>query len=97
MPRYFFDIKDGTDFTDLHGSEFTDLRAARIEAVRLAAEVLKEMPERFWNCEEWTMSVSDHDRQMLFTLRFLAQSVPSATSPDNALLLPVGLAAGVIK
>jgi hypothetical protein len=41
--------------------------------VRFASEVLKEMPERFWNCEEWTMTVSDHHREPLFTLKFLAE------------------------
>ena len=74
MPQYFFDIRDGQDFPDLQGSEWKNLAEARVEAVRYAAEVLKEMPERFWHCEEWTMTVSDHNRKMLFTLKFLAES-----------------------
>jgi hypothetical protein len=74
MPRYYFDIKDGTDFVDADGSDWPDLAAARIEAVRLSAEVLKEMPERFWHAEKWTMTVSDHDRLRLFTLKFQAES-----------------------
>ena len=74
MPRYFFDIIDGEDFPDHQGSEYADLAAARIEAVRYSAEVLKEMPERFWNSEEWTMTVSDADKVTLFTLKFLAES-----------------------
>lgn len=75
MPRYFFDIKDGTDFPDLQGSVFADLAAARIEAVRYSAEVLKEMPERFWHSEKWTMTVSDSRRNKLFTLKFVAESM----------------------
>jgi hypothetical protein len=74
MPRYFFDIKDGQDFPDLQGSEWPDLAAARLEAVRFSAEVLKEMPDRFWNCEEWTMSVSDSNRHPLFALKFFAEN-----------------------
>lgn len=74
MSRYFFDIKDGQDFPDLSGSDWPDLAAARVEAVRFSAEVLKEMPERFWHCEEWTMLVSNHDRKLLFTLKFRAES-----------------------
>ena len=91
MQRYFFDIKDGTDLPDHHGSEWVDLNAARVEAVRYAAEVLKEMPDRFWNCEEWTMAVSDRNRKPLFTLKFLAEIVdgdheakPSPGSTDGA-------------
>ena len=72
MPRYFFDIADGQQFPDEKGSDWPDLVAARIEAVRYSAEVLKEMPERFWNCEEWTMTVSDTRRRKLFALRFQA-------------------------
>lgn len=73
MPRYFFDIKDGQEFLDEDGSEWPDLEAARIEAVRYSAEVLKEMPERFWNCEEWRMTVSDASRKKLFVLKFQAE------------------------
>jgi hypothetical protein len=78
VPRYYFDIKDGEDLPDLQGSEHAGLAEARIEAVRYSAEVLKEMPERFWNAEEWTMTVSDFNRKPLFTLRFLAEIVPVA-------------------
>ncbi len=82
MPRYFFDIVDGQDFTDLRGSEFADLAAARLEAVRYSAEVLREMPGRFWNNEKWTMTVSDSARVPLFTLKFLAEhATPGPTEP----------------
>ncbi|RYG89568.1 MAG: hypothetical protein EON59_01465 [Alphaproteobacteria bacterium] len=73
MPKYYFDIKDGQDFPDDNGSEWADLAAARMEAVRYSAEVLKEMPDRFWNCELWTMTVSDAGRTPLFTLKFIAE------------------------
>lgn len=84
MPRFFFDIVDGQDFPDLQASEWPDLAAARIEAVRYSAEVLKEMPERFWNCEEWTMTVSGPNRNKLFTLKFVAQSVNISGSPETS-------------
>lgn len=79
MPKYYFDIKDGTDFHDRHGSDWPDLAAARIEAVRYSAEVLKEMPDRFWNSEQWTMTVSDAAREPLFTLKFLAEKSIAAS------------------
>ncbi len=77
MPRYFFDISDGSDFRDLDGSECPDLAAAQIEAVRYSAEVLREMPERFWDAESWRMTVSDHNREHLFTLKSAVDSVPA--------------------
>ncbi len=79
MPNYYFDIIDGENFFDENGLELPDLAAARNEAVRYSAEVLREMPERFWNCETWVMTVSDSDRNPLFTLKFLAEQVAPAT------------------
>ena len=79
MPLYFFDIVDGENLPDHHGSEHADLAAARLEATRYSGEVLREMPERFWNAEEWTMTVSDAERTPLFTLQFLARPVPAQT------------------
>ena len=75
MPRYYFDIVDGSEFIDTEGTELADLAAARIEAVRLSAEVLKEMPERFWHSALWKMTVLDEDRVTLFVLKFQAESV----------------------
>ena len=80
MPRYFFDIVDGQDLPDLVGSDWPDLRAARVEAVRYSAEVLKEMPERFWNAEAWTMTVSTAEKIPQFTLKFVAETL----SPNEA-------------
>ena len=75
LPRYYFDIKDGQDFPDLTGTECEDLTGARLEAIRYSGEVLKEMPERFWNCELWTMTVSDGAKAPIFTLKFIAEPV----------------------
>ncbi|BCA59255.1 DUF6894 family protein [Sphingomonas sp. HMP6] len=77
MPRYFFDISDGSDFRDLEGSEWPDLDAARIEAVRYSAEILREMPERVLESRTWKMTVSDHNRDHLFTLRFTVEMAPA--------------------
>ena len=79
MPLYFFDIIDGEDLPDEHGSEHANLGAARVEAIRYSGEVLREMPERFWNAEEWTMTVSDATRTPLFILKFLADAVPAGS------------------
>ena len=88
LQRYFFDIKDGQDLPDLQGSDWPDIAAARQEAVRLSAEVLKEMPERFWHCDMWTMTVSDAGRQPIFTLKFLAEDwVPTSDREVMAAIL----------
>jgi len=78
MALFYFDIRDGEDFPDFTGSEWPDLQAVRREAIRLSGEVLREMPERFWSAERWTMTVLDHKRTPLFTLKFTAE-MTSAT------------------
>src|SRR4051794_1137484 len=52
MPRYFFHILDGTALTDETGVELADLAAARIEAVKLVAGVLRGgVLPGFWDGE----------------------------------------------
>jgi hypothetical protein len=77
MPQFYFDIQDRTAFHDVLGSNLPDLDAARIEAVRYSAEVLKEMPERYWNCDRWTMTVCDADHRALFTLKIVTEGPAS--------------------
>ncbi|MEO9130947.1 MAG: hypothetical protein ABI240_07030 [Sphingomonas sp.] len=85
MPRYFFDIVDGEDLPDEHGSEHADLIAARHEAIRYSGEVLREMPDRFWNSEEWKMTVSDAKRLPLFELKFIATPLTAPSTPIRSL------------
>jgi hypothetical protein len=70
MPRYFFDIKNGENIRDFQGSIHENLAAARLESLRYSSALLTEHPDKFWNGEEWTMFVSDHNRVSLFTLKF---------------------------
>jgi len=80
MPRYFFDIADGTELeeSDDDGVELEGLNAARIEAVRLSGELLKSYPDRFWSTGEWSCTVRDDTRLILFVLHFYACDAPSA-------------------
>lgn len=77
MPRYFFHVEDHKRFLDEEGSVFADLDAARLEAVRVAAGVLRDQPAEFWNSGEWRVVVTDDDQTILFTLRFQALQEPS--------------------
>jgi hypothetical protein len=76
MPRYFFDIRDGEFIPDPVGREFIDLEAARIQAVVISGELLKENPSRFWEGEEWQLEVRDETRRILFILTFMATNSP---------------------
>jgi len=72
MPRYFFHVADGQEFSDLQGTQLPDLAAARKEALRFAGRLLADAKPDLWDGEEWTMRVTDGDNLTLFTLMFVA-------------------------
>jgi hypothetical protein len=85
MPRFYFDISPGVGFAntrDEDGSELEGLSAARIEAVRLSGEVLASFPDRFWSVGEWSCTVSDESRLVLFVLHFYAQEAAARGKPN---------------
>ena len=79
MPRYFFNIHDGEELPDADGAELPDLRAARINAVRLAGECLRDHAAKFWSGDKWAMDVTDDRGLRLFTLTFAATLAPRTT------------------
>lgn len=46
VPRYFFDLTDGSREPDLVGTQLPDEHAAERMAIRFLGEVLKHEPER---------------------------------------------------
>ena len=82
MPRYFFDIRDGTDIPDDVGTELRDLDAARAAAVTFAGEQLRDVSGKFWHGHDWKIEVRDETRQILFTLVFSAIE-PAPVGPSG--------------
>lgn len=70
MPRYFFHVRDGEDYTDLQGTMLPDFNAATKEASRFAAALLSENSNRFWNKDDWTISIEDEAKKTVAELRF---------------------------
>jgi hypothetical protein len=74
MPRYFFHVQDGFSMPDIEGTVLPDPDAAREEAIRLSAALLKEHAEAFWTGEPLMLEVHDEADRYLFGLTFTAQS-----------------------
>jgi hypothetical protein len=53
VPRYYFQVKDGTQVRDDDGTELPDLHAARVEAARLAGALLRDRAWKFWDGRPW--------------------------------------------
>jgi hypothetical protein len=77
MPRYFFDIRDGTELIDHVGSELAGLDTAHVEAARLAGRLLMDNPDEFWRTAKWQVRVRSEDDTILFTLLLLAVAGPA--------------------
>jgi hypothetical protein len=85
MPRFFFDIHDGEDFTpDRQGLELDGLEAAKAEAKKTLPEIVKdEMPEG--DRRDFTVDVKSAAGQIVWrvTLSLVVESPSqsSATKP----------------
>jgi len=77
MPCYFFHARDRQAYPDKKGTELADIAAARVEAARLAALLLKEDAQAFWAKGEWTLNVTDDTNLTLFTLHLMAIEAPA--------------------
>jgi hypothetical protein len=71
MPRFYFNIYDGTEKPDGEGIELADLAHARAEAIRAAGEMIREMGDDLAG-GQWQMRVADESGRTLLTLRFSA-------------------------
>jgi hypothetical protein len=69
LPRYHFDLhSDGVTIPDLHGVELPTGQAARSEAVRAAAEILKDRSAEDAVPTDLRFVVR-HEGVLLFTVR----------------------------
>lgn len=70
MPRFHFNVHDGKSRTDTEGTDLPDWQTARIEAVRLAGEILREDAPRIVPGVDWRIEVTDHTGLVLFHMIF---------------------------
>jgi hypothetical protein len=73
MPRYYFDVCDGTRFSpDDEGLEFDSLDAAEYEAACMAAEIGRDrLPQG--DRREVTVEVNNEHRQRVLTIKVLME------------------------
>jgi hypothetical protein len=71
VPRYHFNVHDGVSSLDHDGTELADQQTARLEAVRLAGEILKDEAHRVVLGEDWRIEVTDEAGFVLFHMTFV--------------------------
>ncbi|MGE8130901.1 DUF6894 family protein [Methylobacterium sp. NPDC080182] len=65
VPRYFFHVHDGHSEIDLEGLDAASVEAARLMAVQLAAETLREGAHRRMFGDAWYLEVFDETGGMV--------------------------------
>ena len=75
MPRFFFDLSDGTRETDAVGIDLADVDAARVVALKFTGELLRDNSQEIWEGEELRVEVFDEGRMPLFVVSVSAMSV----------------------
>ena len=68
MPRYLFNIKKNGHEADQVGADLPNVAAARVEAVRMMGQDMRDYPAMFVIDEEWQIAVSDERGLVLFTI-----------------------------
>ena len=72
MPRYFFHCRGTQDFSDEVGTELPDRRAAQLQAISQAGEILKNYPFGFSAHPTWRLFVLDEMGSAVFIVGFNA-------------------------
>ncbi|MCA1553858.1 MAG: hypothetical protein LC737_05725 [Chloroflexi bacterium] len=80
MGHYHFEIQDGTDLPHPDPHEFASVKDARIEAVRLLAELVKDRPDDFWHTRPWRLILRDQSQCKLFEIYIHAEETPRAAN-----------------
>ena len=80
MPRFFFHTQNDTDYTDEEGIDLPDMESARTQAALLTAALLKDGASRFWASGPWTLTVTDEDGLVFFTIATHGMEAPVASA-----------------
>ena len=86
MSRFFFHRADGAFDRDTEGTELPDLAAARVEAVRFAAESMRDKPDLVKEGHTFRVEVSDEAGLLLSTVVVMQLDAPGSrenSSPES--------------
>lgn len=90
MPRYYFDVADGTRDIDLEGCDLDDLAAARAYAVKFVAEIIANDPNRLWLDSDVRIEVTEDSGALVATVVVLAIDSAAASKVDRDQLAAEG-------
>ena len=81
--RFYFHTESDIRHSDTEGEELATVEAARVAAARIIAEMLKDGAGKFWGTKPWTLTVTDADGLIYFTVEVHGQNAPVASEPPR--------------
>ena len=72
MPRFYFDLSDGTHIGDEDGTELEGVVEARVEGIKLAGACLRDSPSLLWSKDGFPVMILDDNRTLLTTVTISA-------------------------
>ncbi|MGE8131129.1 DUF6894 family protein [Methylobacterium sp. NPDC080182] len=88
MPRYYFHVQDGVSMPDRVGTELVDWSQARIEAIQLAGQILRDDAPTIAMGEDWHLDVTDEFGLVLFRFDFISHEAAALSSHKRRLSRP---------
>lgn len=76
---FFFHLAGAVVDPDNEGVELATISDARVQAVHLAAGMLRDRPDVAWLGDEFRVEVTDENQLLLFTFVAMGVDAPAAT------------------
>ncbi len=80
MTHYFFDTENGDMIVDREGVDLASFQAARMEAVLLMGDLIRDREGEIWATGCLRLVVRDEDRRPLFAIETRIQADPRGLS-----------------
>jgi hypothetical protein len=69
MPRFFFHCEGALEHRDSEGTELADIPAARLQAIDMAGQLLRDHPHDMDHPAAWRLFVNDSRGGTVFAMR----------------------------
>lgn len=79
--RYFFNSIDGSSYRDDEGVELASLDEARLQALKLIADLAGDHPMDVWRDGQLRVEVTGQDGLVYLQLALVAITAPAASRP----------------
>lgn len=87
--RYFFTVLDGQLIVDTEGEYCACWNDVREQAIRTAAECLRDMAAKYPSDLEWQLVVTNESNETVMRLEFALSEKPQLDALQNGLLVRV--------